>query len=105
MTGFGDQIAADRIDLFGDLADVELFADRCANILEAGAAIGQERAVVLPRDRRALRLVVLVRNVADDKLDQILDRHQPVAAAVFVDDQRQMNPRRLHLGEKIERRH
>ena len=52
-----------------------------------------------------LVLVVLVGDVADDELDQIFDRDQSVAAAVFVDDQREMNARRLHLGEQIERRH
>ena len=87
------------------LADVELFADRGANVLETGAASGQERTVALPRHRRALILVVLVGDIADDELDQILDRDQPIAAAVFVDDEREMDARRLHLGEQIERRH
>jgi hypothetical protein len=49
--------------------------------------------------------VMLVFNVADDLLDQILDRDQAVGAAIFVDHQREVNARRLHLGEEIERRH
>ena len=57
------------------------------------------------RHCRHFGLVVFVGDIADDELDQILDRHQPVAAAVFVDHQREMNTRRLHFGEQIERRH
>ena len=49
--------------------------------------------------------VVLVGDIADDEFDQVFDRDKPVAAAVFVDHESEVNPRRLHLGEQIERRH
>ena len=48
---------------------------------------------------------MFVGDVADDELDQILHRDQAVGAAVFVDDEREVNAGRLHLGEQIERRH
>ena len=105
MSGADDKIAAERIDFLRGFADIELVADHGANIVEAGAAVGQERAVALARHRRHLILVVLVGDVADDQLDQVFDRDEPVGAAVFVDDERKVNARRLHLGEQIERRH
>ena len=105
VSGAHDQIAAERIDFLRRVADVELLADHGAHIFEARAPGGEERAVALARHRRRLRLVVLVGDVADDQLDQVLDRDQTVAAAVFVDDEREVNARRLHLGEQIERRH
>ena len=105
MPGFGDEIAAERVDFLRHFADIELFADRRAHLVEAGAPIGQERAVVLPRHGGAFLLVVLVGDIADDQLDQILHRDQSVAAAIFVDDEREMNAGRLHLGQEIERRH
>ena len=36
------------------------------------------------------RLVVLVADVADDLLDDVLERHQPLHDAIFVDDERRM---------------
>ena len=56
-------------------------------------------------DLRALVLVVLVFDIADDHLDDVLDRSQAVGAAIFVDDERHMRARRLHFHQKIERRH
>jgi len=40
MAGFNDEIAAERVDFLGDVADIELAADRGAHVVEAGAAIG-----------------------------------------------------------------
>ena len=54
---------------------------------------------------RRLGLVVLVLDVADDRLDHVLDRNEPVGAAVFVDHQRHMGARRLHAEQEIERGH
>ena len=53
MTGFGDEVTAERVDFLRDVADVELAADCGAYIIEAGAAVGQKRAVALLGDRRA----------------------------------------------------
>ena len=105
MAGFGDQITAERVDLMRHLAHVELFADSGADVFETGAARGQERAVGLPRHRGTLLFVMLVGDIANDQFDQILHRHQPIAAAVFVDNQCKMNAGRLHFRQQIERRH
>ena len=50
-------------------------------------------------------VVVLVLDIADDQFDDILDRDDAVGAAIFVDHEREMNARGLHLGEQIDRRH
>ena len=105
MAGLGDQITAERVDLLRHLADIELFADRGADVVEAGAARGQERAVALAGHRGTLLFVVLVGDIADNELDQIFHRDQSVAAAVLVDHQREMNAGCLHLRQQIERRH
>ena len=54
---------------------------------------------------RPVDLVVLVLDVADDHLDQVLDRDQAVGAAVFVDHQRHVDAGRLHLHQQIDGRH
>ena len=97
MAGLGHEVTPERIDFPRDVADVELAADRGAHIIEAGAAVGQKRAVALLGNRRALLLIVFIGNIADDEFHQILDRDQSVATAVFVDHKCKMNPGSLHL--------
>ena len=48
---------------------------------------------------------MLVVDLADDLFDDILDRYQAVGAAIFVDHQRQMDARGLHLRQQIDRPH
>ena len=100
-----DDIAAERIDVLTGFADVEFRTDRGHDFFQIGAAIGEIGTVILPDDGMDARLVVLVLDVADDLLDDVLDRDQPVGAAVFVDHQREVNARRLHLRQQIDRRH
>ena len=103
--GDPDDEAAERVDLLGefgvDQPDVRLRLE----ILDIHPRLRQIDAVALVGPQRAFVLVVLVADVADDLLDQILDRHEPVDAAVFVDDQRHVEPRRLHLLEQHADRH
>src|SRR6516164_5445127 len=47
---------------------------------------------------------MLVLDLADNLLDQIFDRHQPVDPAKFVDHHGDMGPRLTHLDEKVESR-
>jgi hypothetical protein len=47
----------------------------------------------------------LVRDVADDRLDQVLDRQQAIDAAVFVDHQRQVHALLAHLKQQVEHRY
>ena len=47
---------------------------------------------------------MLVGDVADDGLDQVLDRHQPVDAAIFVDHQGEMDAAQTHLQQQVQHR-
>ncbi len=48
---------------------------------------------------------MLVFDVADDRLHHVLDRHESVGPAIFIDDQRHMGAGGLHLEQEVERRH
>src|SRR6202044_1742615 len=56
MAGADDQITAEGVDLLCGVTDVELIADDGADVVEAGAAVGEKRAVALPHDGRHLAL-------------------------------------------------
>ena len=101
----GDEIAAERLDFLAGFAGDEILADHGADVVEAGARVGDEGIVRLPHDRRRLVAVVLVVDLADDLFDDVLDRDQAVGAAIFVDHQRQMDARGLHLRQQVDRPH
>ena len=63
-------------------------------------AAEHERAVALVDDRLGLD-VVLVANLADDLLEQVLDRHQAGGAAVLVDDDRDLHLLALELLQQL----
>ncbi len=99
------QQAAERVDLLGLLAHGEGRIDLLRHLLQPGAGVGDVAAVGLPGDQRHLLVVVLVLDVADDLLDEILHRDDAVGAAIFVDDQREMDAARLHAGQQLDGRH
>jgi hypothetical protein len=47
---------------------------------------------------------VLVGDVAGDGLDQVLDGHETVDPAIFIDHQGEMHPRLAHLQQQVEHR-
>ena len=55
--------------------------------------------------QRAFILVVFILDLADDDLDQVLDRHKTINPAVFINDQSHMHPVALHLLQKRRGRH
>ncbi len=83
----------------------ETAADPRLELLDRQSRIEVERAVGTLAEHRAGHLVVLVRDVADDGLDQVLDGEQPVDAAVFVDDEGEVDARLAHLQQQVEHRH
>src|SRR5947209_20583932 len=87
----GDEITAERLDLFASLACDEVLAYHGANVIESGARVGDKGTVSLPHDRGRFVAVVLVIDVADDLFDDVLDRDQPIGAAIFIHHQRQMD--------------
>ena len=96
---------ADRIDVLGFRHRGKIEADGLGNLVQRRARVDEERAVGADGDLRTFHLVVLVLDVADDRLDDVLDRNQSVGPAIFVDHQRHVRPRRLHLHQQIERGH
>ena len=100
------QIAAERIDL---LAPPRRRRIRRRRPRSTSSRLARASATNEPsgwRDHAGrLVLVVLVGDIADDLLDDVLDRDEAVGAAVFVDHQREMDARGLHLGEQVDRRH
>ena len=80
-------------------------AGQFRGLLEAHARVGDENTGRHAFDFRALVEIMLVFDIADDHLDNILDRHQAVGSAVFVDHQGHMGARGLHLDEQVEGRH
>ena len=62
--------------------------------------LNDEAAVALVDDRLGLD-VVLVANLADDLLEQVLDRHQAGGAAVLVDDDRALRLLALELLQQL----
>ena len=49
--------------------------------------------------------IVLVFDLADDLLNEVLDRHQPVYATEFIDHQRHVQPLNAHLKQQLQNRH
>ncbi len=74
-------------------------------LLDRRARRRHEPELWVGRDVGGFFLVVLVLDIADDLLDQILDRHKSVRAAVLVDHERHVDARRLHANEQVHRRH
>ena len=74
------------------------------DLVDLGLAVDDEDAVAGLRDQRLL-LVVLVLDVADDHLDDVLQRDQAVGAAIFVDDQRHLRAGRLHARHQVGGQH
>ena len=50
-------------------------------------------------------LVMLVLDLADDLLDHVLDRHQALGAAEFVDDDGEVDPLGAHAREQLDHAH
>ena len=73
-------------------------------VLELEPRVGFPQPVVERGQQPGLGLVMLVLDLADDLLDHILDRHQALGAAEFVDDDGEMGALGAHPGEQIDAR-
>ena len=92
----GQHVAADGLEAFGLDRDVQAIAD----LVDAGLGAEHPRAVALVHDGLGLD-VVLVPDLADDLLEQILERHEPGGAAVLVDDDGHLHLPALELLEEL----
>ena len=81
---------------------VEVDAQNLGHFVETRASVGDEGVVFRRDDHPGGCVVVLVLDVADDHFDEILDRDEPVGAAILVDDERHMGARRLHPHQKVD---
>ena len=90
------QVAADRAEPFGRNADTQPIVQ----VVDADLAAEDEHAVALVLHGLGLD-VVLVANLADDLLEQVLDRDQARRAAVLVDDDRRLHLLALELLQQV----
>jgi|GEM_PF-5131298 len=70
---------------------------------ELGASVGVPNAVAERDEQLHRRVVVLVLYLADDLLDEILDRDDSVGAGKFVDHDREVRSLRPHVRQHVER--
>src|SRR5438270_7250461 len=71
---------ADRVDFLRDVIPREFETDGLRSIFKARARVDDEGPVGSGRDLRLVIEVVLIFDVADDHLDDVLDRNEPVSA-------------------------
>ena len=90
------QIAADGLEPLALDLDVQPLRD----LVDVHLAAEDEAAAALVDDRLGLD-VVLVADLADDLLEQILDRDQAGGAAVLVDDDRALHLLALELLQQL----
>ena len=96
MAEMAQQKSADGLEPFA----LDRHVQTIRNFIDVGRAAEDERPVAFVDDR--LRLdVVLVANLAEDLLDQILERHEARGAAVLVDDDRALNALVLELAQQL----
>ena len=92
----GQHVSADGLEPFG----LDLDAEPLAHFGDVHLGAEDDRSVPFVDDR--LRLdVVLVADLADDFLEEILDRHQPGGAAVLVDDDGDLDLLALELLQHL----
>ncbi len=96
---------AQRVDLLGLGLGGEAEPGRRLDLVELGPRLDQPLARALDHPLPGIELVMLVLDLADHLLDQVLDRHQPVDAAIFVDHQRHVDALLLHHLQQHRGRH
>src|ERR1700756_3555034 len=99
MAGEKEDETAQRVDLV--LGRREASVDRLGELLELDARVCLPQAVVEHRQHRSLCVVMLVLDVADDLLDDILDRNQAFGSTELINNDREMNSLGSHSGEEL----
>ncbi len=102
--GQGEDQAADGVDVGGAFLVGQHLAEFRLEGFDRHAGVEFDRPVRPFGHLGRGVLVVLVGDVADDGLDQVLDRDQAVDAAVFVDHQRHVGALLAHLQQQVEHR-
>ena len=87
--------AGDRVVVLDRQVGVELLVE----VVDREGAVDADRVVVDPLDR-LVREVELVLDLADDLLEEVLERDDPLDVAVLVDHDRHVLVRPAELGEQ-----
>ena len=77
--------------------------DDGAPLVQLDACVRFPRAAVQRQEQRHGCLVMLVLDRADDLLDQVLDRDEPLRARILVQHDRQVHAAGPHVGEQVQR--
>jgi hypothetical protein len=84
--------------------EVELRVEQLLEVVDRGAPVDDRLVVRDLLDERLLG-VVLVLDLADDLLDEVLDRHEAGRATVLVEDDGEVDLPTLELVEQVVDRH
>ena len=96
---------AQRIRFVLFLVREEINAEQLVNGGNLHAGVGHIDVVVLALDQLLVIRVVLIGNVADNFLNQVFNRNEPVTAAILVNDDGHVNVAGLHLEQQVGGRH
>src|SRR5690625_883002 len=105
MTGQVSYQSADGIDVLLPLFFGQEWTYLCFEFLHRSTCIGEERAVSPPGHLRSLDDVMFVFDLADDLLQQVLDRDEAVDATELIHHQSQMTALQTHLEQEVEHLH
>ena len=97
--------AAHRIYVFVPLFCRQESTGFGLEILDLEARIHIDNTRPLAHKFRAPVFIVLVLDLANDPLNEVLDRHQPVYATEVIDHQRHVQPLNAHLKQQLQNRH
>src|SRR5262249_30165190 len=103
--GQGKYQATERVDILFALFLRQHGSYAALELLDRGAGIGDQTAVRPRQHLRALFHVVFVFDLADDFLDDVLDRRETIDATEFVYHQGHVDAREPHLQQEIEGAH
>jgi len=99
--GQGSQQAGDGVHVFLEIGRDQGLSYHRLKILERCAAVGLVDPAGTGHHLGAGGFVVFIVDLADHRLDQVLQRHQSVGAAEFIDHQGHVNPAGLHLDHQV----
>ncbi len=94
---------ADRVVLVGVL-EPQVGVEQLGEVIDVGAAVDAGLILGQPDDHRLLG-VVLILDLADDLLEEVLDRDQAGGPAILVEDDRDVDLPPLELVEEVVDRH
>ena len=105
MAGQVEDQTANGLHVLGIFAGIEIGTDQAAHVAQFGAGVGDIGVGPNLADQGGGQLVMLVLDLADHHFEQVLDGHQPVGAAIFVDHDGHVHARGAHGLQQVPHRH